>query len=98
MYAVQTHRVEDHAAHHVRVHVGRRAAVLKVPLLLRLRRAGDADGRTAVGDTVRERVHVRGFVLAGQPPLISLNFEQKRKQIFRQMKSEGNVARVFSLT
>ena len=48
----QTHRVEDHPGHHVRVHVRRRAAVLEVALLLRLRCPGDADGSSAVGHPV----------------------------------------------
>ena len=48
----EAHRVEDHAAHHVGVHVGRWAAVLEVTFLFRLRGAGDADGCASVGHAV----------------------------------------------
>mmetsp|Transcript_21456 Transcript_21456/g.54623 ORF Transcript_21456/g.54623 Transcript_21456/m.54623 type:complete len:350 (-) Transcript_21456:230-1279(-) len=64
--------LHDEAAHHVRVQVGRGAAVLVVAALLRGHHAADADGAAAVGDAPREVVDGGCLVLAGQAALVAL--------------------------
>lgn len=89
----QTYRVKDHAADNVRVHVGRRPAVFEVALLLRLCCPRDTDGRSPVGHTVGERVHVGGLVLPSQSALIALAYQVRVSRVqvnrFRSRKQSG---------
>lgn len=61
-----------HAGDDVRVHVGGRTTILKVPVAILLSGTGDTARSTTVGDTIRELVHGSGFVLAGQTTLVTL--------------------------
>ena len=63
------HRVGDETRDDVRVHVGVRAPVLDVALLVDLDLPRDAHRRAAVGDAVAELVPRRGLVQTGEPVL-----------------------------
>mmetsp|Transcript_15425 Transcript_15425/g.46307 ORF Transcript_15425/g.46307 Transcript_15425/m.46307 type:complete len:503 (-) Transcript_15425:790-2298(-) len=65
-------RLHDLAGDDVRVHVGRRAAVLEVAALLLLGHARDAHGAAAVGDAVRELGDRRRLVRTRQAALVVL--------------------------
>jgi hypothetical protein len=62
----------DHGGDDVRVHVGRRPAILEVALAVLLRLPADADRGAAVGNSPAEGVDVGGLVPAGEPALVAL--------------------------
>lgn len=63
--------LDEQAGDGVGVHVGCRAAILKVSIALELHGQWDADGRATVGGTRAEGVDVAGLVLASQTLLVA---------------------------
>ena len=66
MSSLQARRLEDERSHAVGVHVGRRAAVLEVPLAVNRGLVADAHGAPAVRDAVRELFDARRLVRASE--------------------------------
>merc|ERR1719210_3231553 len=70
-HSIHTGRVEDLRRHHVGIHVGSRAAILKIALAVSLGLTRDADRCTAVGDPEAELFDRRRLVGAGEAPLVA---------------------------
>ena len=92
---VNVGRVKDLARHDVGIHVGSRAAVLKVSLSSLLGEVGNADRRTTVGDSVRELVDGSGLVLAGEAKLVILSVHGNVLGVFftKRLDRGNNVLR-----
>jgi len=67
-----THSLDDDTCDLVRIGVGGGATVLEVTLAVLGALAGDTDGATTVGNTVRELVDVTGLVATGETLLVAL--------------------------
>jgi hypothetical protein len=70
-----THSLNDDTGNLVGISVGRGATVLKVTLAVLGDLAGDTDGATTVGNTVRELVDVTGLVATSETLLVALTVD-----------------------
>lgn len=70
-----THSLNDDTSDLVGVSVRRGATILKVTLAVLGALAGDTDGATTVGNTVRELVDVTGLVATGETLLVALTID-----------------------
>lgn len=70
-----THSLNDDTSDLVGISVGGGATILKVTLAVLSALAGDTDGATTVGNTVRELIDVTGLVATGETLLVALTVD-----------------------
>lgn len=70
-----THSLNDDTGNLVGISVGSGATILKVTLAVLGALAGDTDGATTVGNTVRELVDAAGLVATGETLLVALTVD-----------------------
>ena len=70
-----THSLNDDTGNLVGISVGSGATILKVTLAVLGALAGDTDGATTVGNTVRELVDAAGLVATGETLLVTLTVD-----------------------